>query len=577
MAETYAWSRKDCIRPNAGDNPAGFTTTSNLQKLAMYHSKLPVFGLSILALASCQNQPKSANQGNSPARPNILVIMADDLGYSDLGCYGGEIRTPNLDALASQGVRFTQFYNAARCCPSRASLLTGKYPHRVGLDLNGKNLSADSPTLAEILKANGYRTGMSGKWHLSETLQLPDHQEQMKWLGHQSDSAVFAPLATYPSNRGFDEHWGVIWGVVDYFDPFSLVHNEEAIKEVPDDFYMTDFVTDKSVEMIGQYGEGDDPFFLYVAYTAPHWPLHALPEDIARYEGMYDDGWDALRQSRYKRMVEMGLFNPETAACAVNESGQIWDECENKEWEANHMEAHAAMVDRMDQGIGRIIAKLGETGQLDNTLIIFLADNGASYERGYPPGFDRPAFTRSGEKIRYPSDGYDRPGAQNTWGYLGRAWAGAANTPFRYWKIESFEGGICTPMIVHWPAALQGSENTLRHGAGHIIDILPTCLEVAGIDDPTMFDTSGLPDGKSLLPLLRGETTAIHDTLFWEHEGGKAFRVGDWKIAARRGGPWELFDLSADRTETVNLAEVHPEKVDSLGRAWQQFYDKLMN
>lgn len=543
----------------------------------MINIKIPVAGLSAITALSCGPQMKMTDRAGEATRPNIVIIMADDLGYSDPGCYGGEIRTPHIDALASQGVRFTQFYNAARCCPSRASLLTGKYPHQVGLDLNGKTLSTASPTLAEILRANGYQTGMSGKWHLSETRALPDHQRQLQWLAHRLDSSTFAPLASYPCNRGFTEHWGIIWGVADYFDPFSLVHNEEAIREVPKDFYMTDFVTNKAVDLIEQFTSSKNPFFLYVAYTAPHWPLHALPEDLARYEGKYDGGWEALRKSRYDRMVGMGLFDPERAACAPNESGQAWENCRNKEWEANHMETHAAMVDRMDQGIGQIIAQLEEAGVAENTLVIFLADNGASPERGYPPGFDRPGFTRSGEKILYPSDHYDHPGARNTWGYLGPAWAGAINAPFRFWKMESYEGGICTPFIIHWPVKLKGKENSLNHGVGHIIDILPTCLEVAGVSYPKGEDGPELPAGKSLMPLLRGETTAIHDTLFWEHEGGKALRIGDWKIAARKGKPWELFNLAEDRNETRNLANQMPERIRTMNDAWETMYRKLMN
>ena len=237
-------------------------------------------------------------------RPNIVIIMADDLGYSDLGCYGGEIETPNLDDLAKGGVRFTQFYNAARCCPTRASLLTGKYPHQVGLDKNGQSLSKNAATIAEVLNQNGYRTGMTGKWHLSETKALSNPKEQLLWLSHRKDSSVFAPLETYPSNRGFEEHWGVIWGVVNYFDPFSLVHNEKQIKNVPDDFYMTDFITDKSIDLIDEFSNYEDPFFLYVAHAAPHWPLHALPEDIEKYKGLYNEGWDKLRQNRYRGLIK---------------------------------------------------------------------------------------------------------------------------------------------------------------------------------------------------------------------------------------------------------------------------------
>ncbi len=505
--------------------------------------------------------------------------MADDMGYSDLGCYGSEIQTPNLDALAENGIRFTQFYNAARCCPTRASLLTGKYPHQVGLALNGQNLSKDAATIAEILKENGYLTGMTGKWHLSRTRALDNHEDQLCWLSHRKDSAVFAPLETYPNNRGFDEFWGVIWGVVNYFDPFSLVHNNKPITEIPEDFYITDFITEKSVELIDSFSTNQKPFFLYVAHTAPHWPLHAPEEDILKYRGVYDEGLEALRKKRYKRMVELGLFDPATAPLAPNESGVAWEDFSHKKWEVRHMEVHAAMVDRMDQGVGRIIEKLSETGQLENTLVLFISDNGASPERGYPSGFDRPGHKRNGEEIKYITNSNDTilPGSEDTWPYLGIHWTGAINSPFRYWKMQSYEGGINTPFLVHWPAGLNWKENSINHGVGHVIDILPTCLELAGAEYPS--EINGMkttpPEGKSLLPLFRGEISTTHDTLFWEHEGGKAFRVGNWKIAALRDEDWELFSLGEDRTETKNLASEFPEKVKVLEEQWQKYYDRL--
>ncbi len=523
---------------------------------------------------SCNNQDPTSGTGK---RPNIVIIMADDLGYSDLGCYGGEIQTPHLDALAKKGVRFSQFYNASRCCPTRASLLTGKYPHQVGLNRNGQTLSRNAATIAEVLKENGYHTGMTGKWHLSQTQKLDDPEEQLLWLSHRKDIDTFAPLASYPSNRGFEEHWGVIWGVVNFFDPFSLVHNEKEIKEVPDDFYMTDFITDKSIALVDDFSKDDKPFFLYVAHTAPHWPLHALPEDIAKYNGMYHEGWDKLREHRYSGLIEQGIIKPETAPLAKNESGKLWTDCEDQEWEVKHMEAHAAMVDRMDQGIGRLIQKLKDTGEYENTVIIFLADNGASPERGYPPGFDRPGHTRQGEEIIYPHQKYERPGDELTWGYLGDAWAGAINAPFRYWKKESFEGGNCTPFIMHWPAGLGNNKDEIISGVGHVIDLLPTCLELANAKYPAQINgLSTTPvEGKSMLPLLRREIANTHDTLLWEHEGGRALRIGDWKISALKNGAWELFDLAKDRTETSNLAKALPGKVKDMEEVWRKSYARI--
>ena len=503
--------------------------------------------------------------------------MADDLGYSDLGCYGGEIETPNLDKLAKGGIRFTQFYNAARCCPTRASLLTGKYPHQAGLDKNGQSLSRNAATIAEVLKENGYRTGMTGKWHLSETKELKNPKEQLLWLSHRKDNNVFAPLKSYPSNRGFEQHWGVIWGVINFFDPFSLVHNEKEIKNVPDDFYMTDFITDKSIDLIDEFSKDQNPFFLYVAHTAPHWPLHALPEDIVKYKGVYDEGWNKLRENRYKGLIEKGIIKPETAPLAKNESGKLWAENKEKAWESKHMEAHAAMVDRMDQGIGRLIDKLKKTGEYKNTLILFLADNGASSERGYPPGFDRPGHNRNGEEIIYPNQKYNRPGGELTWGYLGDAWAGALNAPFRYWKRESFEGGICSPFIMHWPEGLRGKENTINYGVSHVIDILPTFLEITATSYPdTINGLKTTPiEGRSMLPLIKGEANTTNDTLFWEHETGKALRIGDWKISALIGGEWELFNLAKDRTETNNLAAIMAKKVEEMEAVWLQEYKRI--
>ncbi len=505
-----------------------------------------------------------------PDRPNILLFMLDDMGFSDLGCYGGEIQTPNIDNLAAEGVRFMQMHNCARCCPTRASLLTGHYPQKAGINGMGVNLSMNAATIAEVLKENGYHTGMTGKWHLSRTKPVDDPMEQLRWMAHRVDYGPFSPLENYPCNRGFEEHWGVIWGVVNYFDPFSLVHNEEPIKEVPDDFYMTDFITQKSIDLIDDYSKDDKPFFLYVAHDAPHWPLHALPEDIEKYKDTYKDGWEALRKKRYEHMVEMGLIDKETYPLPENSSGRKWEDCEKKDYEAACMSVHAAMVDHVDQGMGKIIQELKDKGMYDNTIIFVLSDNGASYERGYPPGFDRPGFTRDSTIIEYNSD---HPGPQTTWNYIGNAWASAVNTPFRYWKKESYEGGSATPFIVHWPEKLKGQENTLNRGVAHVIDLMPTCLQLAGAEYPDSINnekTDPLP-GTSLLPLLFNETASIHDTLYWEHEGGRAIRIGDWKMSSLPNRDWELFNLAEDHTEMTDLSEKYPEKVAQMDEAWKKW------
>ena len=502
--------------------------------------------------------------------------MLDDLGHGDLGCYGGEIRTPNIDALASGGLRFQRFYNASRCCPTRASLLTGLYAHQVGLANNGRDLTRDGATIAELLRASGYQTAMAGKWHLSETASIdrrPDGPAQMAWLNHQADrDRPFADVRTYPINRGFDRHYGPIWGVVDYFDPFSLVDGTEPVRSVPPDFYMTDAITAKSVEYIRGMAKDDRPFFLYVAQTAPHWPLHARPEDIARYKGKYDGGWHALRESRYRRQVEMGLIDPATHPLPkLQGKGADWDQLDpaQREHESALMATHAAMVDRVDQGVGSILQALKETGRAENTMVVVLADNGASPERYVNPGFDRPSQTREGKPIRY--SGQFEPGPETTWGYIGSYWASAANTPYRFWKAESFEGGCHTPMIVNWPAGLAAAKGSTTDRPGHVIDLMPTCLELAGAEYPKQFAGHDLKplEGESLVPALKGQAGRTDRGLYFEHEGGRAMISGGWKIVAHAGAKWELYDIARDATETRDLAAEQPERVLQMAPEWR--------
>ncbi|MBI1247872.1 sulfatase-like hydrolase/transferase [bacterium] len=514
-------------------------------------------------------------------RPNIVVIMLDDLGYSDLGCYGGEINTPNIDSLASDGIRFTAFYNCARCCPTRAALLTGLYPHQVGLIRNGRSLTKNGVTIAEALKDAGYQTAMAGKWHLSQTSALSDPKKHLAWLNHQADfDRPFAPVETYPVNRGFERHFGPIWGVVDYFDPFSLVDGTKIVKEVDEDFYMTDAIADKSVEYIQEMSKKDAPFFLYTAFTAPHWPLHAKPEDIAKYEKRYNEGWYQLREDRYQRMVEKGLIDPKTFPKPnLQGQGPDWQELspEQQQHMAQLMAVHAAMVDCVDQGVGRIIAALKATNRFENTLILLLSDNGASPERYLKVGFDRSSETRAGKPIQY--EGIFEPGSETTWGYLGSYWASAANTPFRYWKAQSFEGGAHTPMIAHWPAGLKTKPGSSTDQPGHVIDVMPTCLELAGVSYPAKYQGNDITpvEGKSLAPILQGETRPGHDQLYFEHENGQAIIADGWKLVKpkQKGGKWELYHLAEDRTETNNVAAEHPQKVRQLQELWQAWFDRV--
>lgn len=510
------------------------------------------------------------------SKPNIMIVMVDDMGYSDPECFGGEIHTPHIDSLASNGVRMTQFYNCARSCPSRASLMTGLYAQQVGITGMGQSLNNQCVTIPEVLKLNGYSTGMTGKWHLSLTQGRASNDEQMKWLAHQASYGPFAPLPSYPCNRGFDEHYGTIWGVGDFFDPFSLVHNETAIETVPKDFYMTDFVTDHTVQLIDTFSKKDQPFFMYVAYTAPHWPLHALPEDIAKYDGKYDDGWDALSQKRYQRMLELGLITQDQMPVSKNESNRSWNAETRKAYESATMEVHAAMVDRVDQGLGKIIAKLKETGRYDNTIIFFLSDNGASPERYLNSGFDRPSMTRDGTPVLYPGS-YPMPGAENTCTGIGDAWAAAVNTPFRYWKSESFHGGTATPMIIQWPAGMKLKEGSINTKIGHVTDIMPTCLELAGAAYPSSYKgNSIIPlESQSMVPVLEGDSTYERNITYWEHEGGRAIRKGNWRLVSLKNANWQLFDMSSDQSETRNVAAEYPDVVKELKTLWNAWAVKM--
>jgi arylsulfatase A-like enzyme len=513
-------------------------------------------------------------------QPNIIIIMADDLGCSDLGCYGGEINTPNLDRLAKNGLRMNNFYNNARCCPTRASLLTGQYAHKVGLANNGNALTKNSATIAELLKDNGYQTGMVGKWHLSDDVQQPTKEAQLKWLNHQAfQNSNFASLESYPINRGFQKHYGVIWGVVDYFDPFSLVDGEKPVKNVPKDYYITDALTDKSVEYIKEFTTKSNPYFLYLAYTAPHWPVQARPEDIAKYRDTYKIGWDEIRKQRYSRMVKMRLIDPATTPLleVMGKMGE-WAKLSEieKEKQAAKMAAHAAMVDRLDQGVGQILKTLEETKTLDNTLIIFLADNGASPEIPNVPGYDRPSQTRDGQTLQYDKEvAMANIGKEISYTGIGSNWANAANTPYRFWKMESFEGGIHTPMIVYWPAGLKVKKGSYSDALGHVTDIVPTLLAVTKTNYPQAYHGNALTglDGKSFLPLVEGKKYAGRDSIFFEHAKGKAFIKGSWKLVMQSSGTeWELYDLSKDKNESKNIAGQFPDRLNAMQTAWQNWY-----
>lgn len=477
-----------------------------------------------------------------PARPNIVLILADDLGFSDLGCYGSEIATPNLDRLAAQGVRFTQFYNAARCCPTRAALMTGRYPHQAGVGHMGRDmglpayrgfLNETSITIAEALRAAGYHCLMSGKWHLGEA------------------------RPHFPIDRGFEHYYGLLGGASSYFCLWPgrrMAIDGDLYRPDPNGFFMTDAITDRAIGYLDDYGRRGDPFFLYVAYTAPHAPLHAPPEDIARYRGKYRIGWDELRRQRYRRMVDLGIIDARWALSPRDPRATAWENVADPDREDLKMAVYAAQIDRMDRGIGRILEKLRALGVEENTLVLFLSDNGGDAEE-----IDE-----------------SRPGAlpgepESNVGY-GRGWSNVSNTPFRQHKRYVHEGGISTPLIARWPAGI-GRHGALESAVGHVIDILPTCLDVAGVPYPTQYEGRSIEPaaGRSLLPLLQGRARPEPECLYWEHEGNRAIRCGQWKLVAISGGRWELYDMQADRTELHDLAGQQPDRVQELVGRYEEF------
>lgn len=493
--------------------------------------------LLVIGISDTRAADKEDAISNNPLRPNIVIIMADDLGFSDLGCYGGEIETPQLDRLAARGLRFTQFYNCGRCCPTRAALLTGLYPHQAGVghmenDLGRPGyrgyLNDRCVTIAEVLSQGGYRTFMSGKWNVG-----------------------FAP-GQWPLDRGFERYFGLLRGAADYFDPrvgprrkaslFGL--DRRPFESFDEKFYATDAFTAQAVKCIDEAADAG-PFFLYVAYTAPHSPLQAWPEDIAKYRGKYREGWDVLRERRRARLVELSLIDEQVALAPRDPRVPAWSEIADQDaWDLK-MAVYAAQVDRMDQGIGRIVEALKRTGQLDNTLIFFLSDNGGDGENE-PSTKDLP------------------PGPKASSHIYGRAWAQLSNTPWRGHKHDALEGGISTPLVAHWPATIRS--RGVSHEHGHVIDLMATCLDVAGAEYPrTIAGRAITPlEGHSLAPIFRNGTRTPHESLCWEHEGNRAIRRGRWKLVALYGRPWQLFDISIDRTESHDLAAERPQEVSSL-------------
>ena len=516
------------------------------------------------------------SDGRKPARPDILIILNDDMGFSDIGCYGGEIETPNLDRLAANGLRYSQFYNTARCSPSRASLLTGLHPHQTGIGIltydTGPegypgDLNRRCVTIAEVLKGADYRTYLSGKWHIAKSLT--------------------EPTESWPLQRGFDEFWGTIIGAGSFYHPNTLTRGNDNVEhEAKTDpgFFYTDAINDQAVSFIEAHcrDHADKAFFLYVAHTAPHWPLHAHDEDIAKYKGRFDAGWDRLREERLERLIASGLIQPAWTLTERDPTQPPWTEAERREWLLRCMEVYAAQIDRMDQGIGRILGALEATGRMQNTLILFLSDNGGCAE-DIPVGVTATELvdqlmiaqrtTRDGRPVRFGNDPDIVPGGEDTYQSYGTAWANLSNTPFRLYKHWIHEGGIATPLIMHWPAGI-AAQGELRHLPGQLPDIMATVLDVTGASYPAVHRGHDIPpcEGVSLAPSFAADS-GERGPLFWEHEGNAAVRVGKWKLVRKYPGDWELYDMEADRTEMNDLAAREPERVremSALYAAWAE-------
>jgi arylsulfatase A-like enzyme len=527
--------------------------------------------IAALAVALFQgSRGASVATAAGPTRPNVVIFLADDLGYSDLGCYGGEIATPHLDRLAAGGLRFTQFYNTARCWPTRGALLAGYYAQQIRRDSvpqvrsGGQGVRpAWARLLPALLKPLGYRSYHTGKWHV--------------------DGPALA--------AGFDRSY-LVQDAGRFFSPQVHLEDDRRLPPVSRDsgYYSTTAIADYTIKYLKEHAaqHADQPFFAYVCFLAPHFPLQAPAEDIARYQGRYDVGWERVRQQRWERIRALGLVRGELSPVERNVGppyyfpdayeklgpGEVklplaWDELtpQQQAFQATKMAIHAAMIDRMDREIGRIVEQIEAMGALNNTLIFFLSDNGASAE------------------IMVRDDGHDPalpPGSAGTHLCLGPGWSTVANTPFRLHKTWVHEGGIRTPLIVHWPRGI-AARGELRHNPGHVIDLVPTILEVAGGSWPALAEGQPPPPGRSLVPAFAQDGSVTHDYLWWLHEGSRAIRVGDWKLVAAaaslRGrlgqpgpreepGPWELYNLAEDPTETRNLAAQMPDKVRELATLW---------
>jgi len=531
--------------------------------------------LAFSACAGCgpASEPDSSQEPPSPRRPNIVLILADDMGFSDIQPYGSEIRTPHLQRIADEGLTLTSFYNQARCMPARGSLLTGLYPTQSGIGHVDSDagipgytgdLAEHAVTIAEVLRDAGYGTYMTGKWHVTTHTgawgRFPERQSKHNW----------------PLQRGFDRFYGMILGASSFYDPVTLTEDNDPLPSPGADYYFTDAVADRAAQYVRDHvaDSPDAPFFLYASFTAPHWPLQAPTEDVEHYEGVYDRGWEALHAERVARLRELGLIDDVDQVPPPDERVRAWADLtdEERRWYARAMEVYAAQVELLDQGIGRLLDMLEETGVDDDTLLVFLSDNGACAEvltNGWN-GIYITRETHDGRVVTVGNENIDvLPGPEDTYMSYGREWAWASNAPFRLYKHFVHEGGIATPFLMRWPAATEGG--LVVRDPGQLVDLMATFVDVAGATYPEQRD--GVPvlpmEGVSLAPVLGGESLPERP-LFFEHEGNRAVRQGRWKLVERFNGEgWELYDLQSDRAESSDLAAAQPERVAEL----RQRYD----
>ena len=506
--------------------------------------------LAILTLATIAGTTIAQESAKKNERPNIVIILTDDMGFSDLGCYGGEIDTPNLDKLAAGGVRFTDFHNTARCWPTRATLMSGIYSDSIG---------EKQVTIAEVLKAADYQTGMVGKWHLG--------------MDSKKDG---------PRQRGFDTFYGTMAGGGSFFDPYTLTRDMEPTEPDSKDYYYTDKIGEEAVAQIEKFAKVKKPFFQYVAFTAAHWPMHAPEKTIQKYIPRYQDGWERLRATRYAKMLEIGIIDKERWPLPPSEPRvQKWEGIDHKEWRIRNMAIYAAMVDHMDQAVGKIVAALKKTGKLDNTLIVYFHDNGGCSEHlggnGWNTANNILAKAKAEGRTIAVGDQYDVPmGGPNTYGSVGHNWAHAQNTPLRRYKSNVHEGGACTPAIMHWPAGLKQKPGSITRERGHVVDMMATCIELAGGEYPEKFagQTIRSHESLSLVPVINGKSQPHDHAYLFNHNRTYAVIQGDYKIVKEGKGDWALYNFAKDRTETNDLASKHPEKVEALSKLWHARWGK---